>query len=143
MLTTHADSTAPADLLWTRVADVESWPEHLETFASVRHVGGPAPAGVGSRFEVRQPGLPTSVYEVTEWTAGTSFTWAARSRAVTGTAIHTVVPTDAGSRLDLGLTWTGPLAGLLRLLIGRKAQRMIELEASTFASLAAGDATRG
>ena len=54
-----------------------------------------------------------------------------------------MVPTDAGSRLDLGLTWTGPLAGLLRLLIGRKAQRMIELEASTFASLAAADATRG
>ena len=51
-----------------------------------------------------------------------------------------MAPTDGGSRLDLGLRWTGPLAGLLRLLLGRKAQRMIELEASTFAGLAAGDA---
>lgn len=140
MLTTHADSTAPADLLWARVADVESWPDHLETFTSITRAGGPEPIGTGSRFEVRQPGLPTSVYEVTEWTPGRSFTWAARSRAVTGTARHTVVPTDGGSRLELELEWTGPLAGLLRLLIGRKAQRMIELEATTFASLAATDA---
>ena len=36
--------------------------------------------------------------------------------------------------------WTGPLAGLLRLLLSRKVQRMVDLEATTFAGLAAGDA---
>jgi hypothetical protein len=38
----------------------------------------------------------------------------------------------------LKLTWSGPLAGLVRLLLGAKAQRMVEQEAASFAELAEG-----
>ena len=44
-----------------------------------------------------------------------------------------------GSRLDLSLEWSGPLARLLELLIGRKARGMVETEAETFARLAEQD----
>jgi hypothetical protein len=44
-----------------------------------------------------------------------------------------------GSRLDLTLEWSGPLAWVLELLIGRKARGMVETEAETFTRLAEQD----
>ena len=132
----HAESAAPVERLWDVVSDVGAWPEILPTFTSVRHVGGPNPTALGSRYEVRQPGLATAVYEVTEWEPGRAFTWAARSPGVTTTASHTTSPTSSGSRVDLAIEWTGPLAQVVRLLLGSKARRMMHTEGTTFAQLA-------
>jgi len=95
--------------------------------------------GVGSRFEVRQPGLPKAVWEVTDWQQGRSFTWVSTSPGIRSTAVHSVQRDGDGSRLDLSLEWSGPLARLLELLIGRKARGMVETEAETFARLAEQD----
>jgi hypothetical protein len=97
---------------------------------------GQGPTAVGERYEVRQPGLPKAVWEVTDWQAGHSFTWVSKSPGIRSTAVHTVIADGDGSRLDLSLDWSGPLAPLLRVLIGRKAQGMVDLEAETFARLA-------
>lgn len=137
-LRASAQSAGDSRALWGLVSDVERWSDHLPTVAGVRHIGGPSPAGVGSRYEVRQPGLPTAVYEVTEWVPGTTFVWVNRSRGLVSTAWHTVTPTPGGSRIDLAFDWSGPLAPLARLVGSRKGRELVETEARTLARLAEG-----
>ena len=135
MIRATAASAATSDKLWALASDVEHWGQNLPTVTSVTPLGT-GPTAVGSRYEVRQPGLPKAVWEVTDWQPGRSFTWESKSPGIHSTAVHTVTPDGDGSRLDLSLDWSGPLAGLLRMLIGRKAQGMVDLEAETFARLA-------
>lgn len=134
MIHASARSAATPDRLWSLAGDVERWGERLPTVESVRPLGS-GPTGVGSRFEVRQPGLPKAVWEVTDWQPR-SFTWVSASPGIRSTAVHTVHEDGDGSRLDLSLEWSGPLARPLELLIGRKARGMVETEAETFARLA-------
>ena len=136
MIEASSTSSAPPDRLWLVVSEVERWGERLPTFTSVQAVEPWRAVGVGSRFEVRQPALPSATYEVTDWEPGRSFTWVARSPGVTTTATHTVTARDGGSAVDLALDWSGPLAPVIRLLLGRRAQGMVESEAQTMCRLA-------
>ena len=138
MIRATARSAAPPDRLWSLASDVERWGDRLPTVDSVRPLAG-GPTGVGSRFEVRQPKLPKAVWEVTDWQPGRSFTWVSTSPGIRSTAVHTVHDDGGGSRLDLSLEWSGPLAPILGLLIGRKARDMVETEAETFTRLAGQD----
>jgi carbon monoxide dehydrogenase subunit G len=138
MISATARSAATPDRLWSLASDVERWGDRLPTVESVRPLGT-GPIGVGSKFEVRQPGLPKAVWEVTDWQPGRSFTWVSSSPGIRSTARHTVQDEGDGSRLDLSLEWSGPLARVLELLIGRKARGMVETEAETFTRLAEED----
>jgi hypothetical protein len=138
MIRATARSAATPERLWSLAGDVERWGDRLPTVDSVRPLGT-GPIGVGSRFEVRQPGLPKAVWEVTDWQPGRSFTWVSSSPGIRSTAVHTVQGDGDGSRLDLSLEWSGPLARVLELLIGRKARGMVETEAETFTRLAEED----
>jgi hypothetical protein len=136
MIAASSTSSAGPERLWLVVSEVERWGERLPTFTSVRALEPWRAVGVGSRFEVRQPGLPSATYEMTAWEPGRSFTWAARSPGVVTTATHTVGASEGGSAVDLALDWSGPLAGVIRLLLGRKSQGMVESEARTMCELA-------
>jgi len=139
MIRATAQSAATPDRLWSLASDVERWGDRLPTVDVVRPLGS-GPTGVGSRFEVRQPGLPKAVWEVTDWQQqGRSFTWVSTSPGIRSTAVHAVQDISGGSRLDLSLEWSGPLARVLELLIGRKARGMVETEAETFTRLAEQD----
>ncbi len=138
MIRASARSAATPDRLWAIVSEVERWGDRLPTVDLVRPLGS-EPAGVGSKFEVRQPGLPKAVWEISDWQQGRSFTWVSTSPGIRSTAVHTVREDGDGSRLDLSLEWTGPLARVLELLIGRKARGMVETEAETFTRFAEQD----
>ena len=139
MIRATARSAATPDRLWSLASDVERWGDRLPTVDVVRPLGS-GPTRVGSRFEVRQPGLPKAVWEVTDWQQqGRSFTWVSTSPGIRSTAVHAVQDISGGSRLDLSLEWSGPLARVLELLIGRKARGMVEIEAETFTRLAEQD----
>lgn len=129
-------SSASVSQLWDVVSDVTRWPDYLQTFVEVSEVDGAGPGDIGRRFRVRQPGLPSTVYAVTAWVAGSGFTWVARAPGVTTTATHAVAMRDDGSQLTLTVDWRGPLAPVVRLLLGAKTQRLIEIEASTLARVA-------
>ncbi|MBK6886124.1 MAG: SRPBCC family protein [Tetrasphaera sp.] len=131
-----AESKAAPDRLWAEVSAVQAWPDVLPTFDAVRHIAGPHPPQVGTRFAVRQPGLVALTYEVTDWDPPRSFTWVGRTLGVTTTARHTVEPAPAGSRVTLGLDWSGPFAWLVRILFSAKASQMIASEGDTLARLA-------
>ena len=138
MIRATARSAAAPDRLWSLASDVERWGDRLSTVDVVRPLGS-GPTGVGSKFEVRQPGLPKAVWQVTDWQPGRSFTWVSTSPGIRSKAVHAVQDDGGGSRLDLSLEWSGPLARVLELLIGRKARGMVETEAETFARLAEQD----
>ena len=121
--------------MWNLVADVERWDDLVPTMQQVTRLDGGGPIGVGARFEVRQPGLPKAEYEITEWEPGVGFTWVAASTGVRTTASHEIRPRHGGALLVLGIAWSGPLAGLVGLLMAGKARRMVEQEADTFARL--------
>jgi uncharacterized protein YndB with AHSA1/START domain len=130
---------ADVDRVWELVSDLERWGPRLPTMRDVTRVEGSGPVGVGSRYRVRQPGLPPAVYEIDEWKPGSHFTWVASAPGVRTTASHRVVAEDGGTRLALSVVWSGPLAGVVRLLLESKAARMVATEAETFASLAEAD----
>src|SRR5512141_3000777 len=115
MIRATAWCAATLDQLWSLASDVERWGDRLPTVNSVRPLGS-GPTGVGSKFEVRQPGLPKAVWEVTDWPHERSFTWVSTSPGRRSTAVHTVHYDGDGSRLDLSLEWSGPLAKVLELL---------------------------
>lgn len=126
---TRTSTKASPDRVWSVLGDVEHWGEFLPTFDSVRHIDGPTPTAVGSRFEVRQPGLVAANYEVSVWDPRRSFTWVGHAPGARTTAIHEVVETDHGTELTLGIVWSGPLAWAIRLLLSAKARRMMQSEA--------------
>jgi hypothetical protein len=139
MIEISEQSSASSQELWKYLGDVERWSDHLPTFDSVRHVGGPSPTAVGSRFEVRQPGLAKAVYEITRWEPGRGFTWVGRVPGVATTGIHDRESNDTGTRIRLGMEWSGPLAWAIRALMTAKATRMIRSEGETLARLAEQD----
>lgn len=59
---------------------------------------------------------------------GRSFAWTARSAGVTSRADHQVTPLPGGSRVEVSLVQTGPLAGLLALAYGRLTRRYLRQE---------------
>ncbi|WP_181311489.1 SRPBCC family protein [Nocardioides campestrisoli] len=140
-ITASAWSAGSADRLWALASDVERWPDRLDTVDSVRELSS-GPTQVGSRFEVRQPGLPRAVWEVTDWQAR-SFTWVSSALGIRSTAVHSVREDHDGASLDLSLEWTGPLTVVMSRLLGGRATGMVEHEAVTFARLAERETPEG
>lgn len=136
MFSVEREVPAPPAEVWRLVSDVSRWPEFLPTIDAVELLGESGVVGVGSKFRVRQPGLPSAVYSVTEWHEGRGFTWEARSGGVRTIATHTITALGTGSHVELSIDWKGALAGLIGMVYGKRAGRMVNTEADTFARLA-------
>lgn len=132
-------SAASPEALWHAVVDVERWPEMTPSMTSVRRLDS-GPLRVGSTARIKQPGQPAAKWAVTEVTAGRSFTWESRMPGLTLAAYHEVVTSAEGTELLVRLTTTGPLAGLVGALIGKRITRFLEMEANGVAAAAGRDA---
>ncbi|GIJ35374.1 SRPBCC family protein [Micromonospora sediminimaris] len=133
----HVD--AEVATFWRTVSDVDRWAELLPTIDEIRRIDDAGPVAVGSRFRIRQPGLSAATYEITDWRPGAGFTWVARTPGVRTRASHELLPEGSATRLRLSIDWAGPAARLVELLYGKRTQRLLTQEATTFASLAAGN----
>jgi uncharacterized protein YndB with AHSA1/START domain len=120
-------TVAPPTRVWDALTDVESWPEWISSYHSVKRLDD-GPLAVGSRAEVRQPGLATATYTVTALEPGREFTWESTAAGVRTTARHVVEPSDGGTRIRLSLRQTGALAGVVGVLLGGKIRRFLQLE---------------
>src|SRR5215218_3494447 len=89
---------APATVVWDVFSDVERWPEWTASVTRLVAVDGPG-IDVGKRFEIKQPRMPKLVWEVTDVTPGTSWTWVQRSPGGLTLARHEVVAESAGRTL--------------------------------------------
>jgi uncharacterized membrane protein len=110
-------------------SDVEHWPEWTASVTSVERLDA-GPLRVGSRARIKQPRLPTAVWEVTDLVPGTSFTWVARGPGVVTTGRHEVVPTGDADRVAVtaALEQAGPLGPLLGRLTRRLTNRYLQTE---------------
>lgn len=109
------------------IADVESWPQWTRSMTAVRRLDD-GPFRVGSRARVKQPGLPSMVWQVTDITEGAGFTWVTRTAGVEATAIHRVEETPDGTRLTLTVAWTGVFAGVVAAMAGKQTRKYLALE---------------
>src|SRR5262249_56911378 len=104
---------APASTVWDVFANVEHWPQWTSSVEGIVALNGPD-LGLGKRFEIKQPRLPTVVWEVTELEDGASWTWRARSPGNTTLATHEVVPQGPGRTLvRQRIQQRGPMGVLL------------------------------
>lgn len=139
----HGRSTAAPQVVWSLLSSFETWPRWTPTVTSVTReraeddgLRAPGSIGVGSRFSVRQPRLGRATWVVTEWEEGRSFTWVSRRPGIRTTASHRVHPQDAGTRIELAITWDGPGAWLVRTLFGRMTRRYTDIELSSLVTAA-------
>lgn len=126
MESTVTIAAPPGDVFDTYV-DVQRWPAWSDTFTSLVRLE-PGPLRVGSRARIKQPKLREAVWQVTEYTAGRSFTWVARFPGVVTTARHVVSPADDGAAVTLSVEQSGPLGALVGLLTKRRTERYLAIE---------------
>jgi ligand-binding SRPBCC domain-containing protein len=110
---------APLEAVWTTLADVEAWPAWASQFKRLERLEA-GPLALGSRVRVRPRGLPGAVWQVTEYEAGRSFTWAAR--LLPGLQViggHVVSPDGEATLAEFSLEAGGTLAALLSPLLRR------------------------
>ncbi|MEV0649468.1 SRPBCC family protein [Phytomonospora sp. NPDC050363] len=128
-LTASAATTASPRRCWTVLTDVADWPNWTTSITSVTPFDGPELA-VGRRYRLEQPGMPALVWTVKTLVEGEYFDWEARSPGVRTVGRHALHPTDTGTRIEVGIDQTGPLAWLAGLLMGAKTRRYLALEAA-------------
>jgi uncharacterized membrane protein len=125
---------APAEVVWAVYRDVTRWPEWTASVRSVELLGADELA-LGARARIRQPRLPTVVWEVTELDAGRSWTWTARSPGATTHALHLVRPlADGRTEVTQRIDQRGPLGQLASLVLARTTRRYLAMEAAGLAA---------
>ncbi len=123
---------APAQRVWALICDVRHWPDLLPTtVTSVTPVDPGRPEEPGARYVMEQPRIPRATWEMLEWAPPHRFVWSSRSPGVRTTGTHVVEPTgDDTCRVSLAITWSGPLAPVVRRVYGRLTQRYVDTEAA-------------
>ena len=127
------DILAAPDIVFAVLCDVERWPNWTPTMTRVRRLEAGV-FGLGSRAEVEQPKLKTTVWTVSEIVAGRNFTWITRSPGVQMTAAHAVETHVSGCRVTLSIEVRGWLQGAVRLLYGRLINDYVTTEARSLKS---------
>jgi uncharacterized protein YndB with AHSA1/START domain len=120
---------APAASVWDVFVDVERWSEWTASITRIVALDGPG-IEVGRRFEIKQPGMPNLVWQVTEVDPGHSWIWRQRSVAATTFASHTVTPQGTDRTLvQQDIDQRGPLGVVVGALMRRRTRRFLDLEA--------------
>jgi uncharacterized protein YndB with AHSA1/START domain len=123
------DISAPPEVVWAVLSDVESWPTWTASITSIRP-SSPDPLQAGSRVRIRQPRLPATVWTVSDLVEGERFTWTSTRPGVKTRASHRVVGTAEGSRATLSIDQAGVLGWLVGRLYGGLMRRYVEMEAA-------------
>ncbi len=124
------ESHAPADRLWTVLSEVRGWPRWLSTVHAVTPLEPGRPDEVGASYAVEQPGLPETVWTITEVVPGRSFTWESSAPGMRSVATHELRPADDGAtRIVLAVRWSGALGAVVRFLVGRTVRHYVSVQA--------------
>ena len=138
MIDVTRTSHAPADRLWTVMSDVRRWPDWMPTVDAVTPVDPDRPDEVGASYTVEQPGLTRAVWTFTAIDEGRSFTWESTRPGIRSVGTHVLRPAaDGTTSIELAITWTGFLAPLVRLALGRKTRDYVTREADALDATAA------
>ena len=118
---------APPDKVWAAMIDVESWPAWASYMKSLQRQDAGA-FRMSSRVKVTPKGLPGSVWTVTEYDEGRSYTWettlAPGVKLVGG---HVVEPEGSATMATLWLEARGPIGSFLSPALGLVFRRNTRL----------------
>ena len=128
-IATAADASPPE--VWSLFTDVERWPTMTKSIQEVRRLDS-GTLRVGSEALVKQPRLPRIRWRVTDLVPGQYFVWETTSPGLTTTGGHIVEPDGNGAKITLTLSQRGPLAWLVKGLLGRQSRRYLSMESEGF-----------
>jgi uncharacterized membrane protein len=119
---------APIDVVWSVFTDVERWPTWASSFTSVELINGPM--RLGAKARIRQPGLPTVIWEVTTWEPGRSWTWTATSPGARTEASHVLTRVGDTTVAEQTITPSGPIGRLAAFMWRSLTRRYLAIEAA-------------
>jgi uncharacterized membrane protein len=119
---------APIEVVWSVFSDVERWPTWASSFTSVELINGPM--RLGAKARIRQPRLPTVVWEVTQWEPGRLWTWTATSPGARTEASHVLSVSGRGTLAEQAIVWSGPVGRLAALVWRSLTKRYLAIEAA-------------
>ena len=133
---------ADPDRVWEVLMDVKFWPEWTASMTWLAPVETD-PLALGSEVQVKQPRLKATVWTITAFEAGRSFTWRNSGAGVTTDADHELVPTPDGTSVTLRVRQSGWLSGLSGLVGGAAIRKYVGMEAAGLKARAEGRAAAG
>jgi uncharacterized membrane protein len=119
---------APIEVVWSVFTDVERWPTWASSFTTVELIDGPM--RLGAKARIRQPRLPTVVWEVTRWEPGHSWTWTATGPGALTEASHVLTRSGEGTLAEQCIQSSGPLGRLAAFVWRSLTQRYLAIEAA-------------
>src|SRR6476661_4989638 len=119
---------APVEIVWSVFTDVERWPTWASSFTSIELLDGPM--RLGAKARIRQPGLPTVVWEVTKWEPGRSWTWTATGPGARTEASHVLTVSGRGTVAEQSIISSGPIGKMVAFLFRSLTRRYLAIEAA-------------
>jgi uncharacterized membrane protein len=136
-------TSASIDRCWAALADVTTYPDWTASMSAVEPLDGPT-LRIGNRFRIRQPGLPTTTWRVSEVREGESFSWESHTPGVHTVAYHRLSRTpDGATRITIGIRQQGALAWLVALFTAAKTRRYLQMESAGLKAAAEATAPAG
>jgi uncharacterized membrane protein len=115
--------------VWDVLADLEAWPQRIETVDTVELLT-PPPLAKGSRVRLKQPKLGEGTWDITVWDAPAYFEWTQKMGGITSVAGHRVEALAEGrARLTLTIDMRGVLTPVIALFFKGLTNRYMNLEA--------------
>lgn len=120
---------APPDAVWAILADVARWGDWTSTVRRIERLDSGAFAA-GSRARMRLRGAwAATVWRVTAFDEGRSFTWESRiGPGAVSVADHEVTPSGSGTSLMLRVSMRGPFAGAAAAIFARVSRENVQIE---------------
>ena len=119
---------APIEVVWSVFTDVERWPTWASSFTSVELIDGPM--RLGAKARIRQPRLPTVVWEVTKWESGRSWTWATTSPGLRTEASHVLTRSGESTLAEQSISSSGLLGRMAAFVWRSLTRRYLAVEAA-------------
>ncbi len=119
---------APIGVVWSVFTDVERWPTWASSFTSVELITGPM--RLGAKVRIRQPRLPTVVWEVTQWEPGRSWTWTAAGPGARTEASHHLRASGGQTIAEQSIASSGPIGRLLAWMWRSLTREYLAIEAA-------------
>lgn len=140
-LTHTVEIDATPEVVWAANEDVELWPELSRSMERVERLEL-GELVLGSRARIRQPRMPSAVWEVVALERGASFTWGSQSFGMRMEATHELASNaTGGTTLTLMVEMFGLIARLAWPVARVIARKSMELEAAGFKRYCEGNAT--
>jgi Polyketide cyclase / dehydrase and lipid transport len=124
------DTSAPAEVVWGLLVDVDGWALTFTPHLKAAHLNGPLAVGTSGWVATKFP-LPRSWFTVTSVEDGRSWRWRGRLLWLWMDFDHVVAPAERGCRVTFDVDLNGRLAAVVRpvagVVYGRQMERALDL----------------